>query len=98
MKSCRAGAWGGLQGAWSFPCASYWVLWSQCVHTLPHDIFLPPFLFFCYEGCVSREKQSYGCVTERIASNCASAFTVVEIPSDWATIRGIYSHLCLPSV
>lgn len=81
MKSCRAGAWGGPQGAQSFPFASYWVMWSQYVHTLCHNIvFLSPFLFFCYEGCVSREKRSGGCVTEKIVSNCASAFTAVEMP------------------
>lgn len=81
MKSCRAGAWGGPQRAQCFPFASYWVMWSQHVHTLSHNIvFLPPFLFFCYEGCVSREKRSWGCVTEKIISNCASAFTAVEMP------------------
>ena len=81
MKSCRAGSCGGPQGAQSFPFASYWVMWSQYMRTLPHNvIFLPPFLFFCYEGYVSRGKQSWGCVTERIASNCASAFTAMEMP------------------
>lgn len=81
MKHCRAGTWGGSQGAQSFPSALYWVMQRQYLHTLPHNVvLLPPLLLFCSEGCVSRRKQSWGCATEGIASNQAAAFSAVDMP------------------
>lgn len=79
-KRCRAGTWGGSQGARSFPSAADWVTWSQHLHTLPHTVILLPPLLSCSEGCVSRGEQLWGCATARIALNQAAAFTAVGMP------------------